>query len=596
MKFCPQCGAQQQDNVSFCDQCGTNLNVTEAPTAEPAAAPAAAPAKKPALSKTLIAIIAGGLAVVILLGVLLACLLGGSEPVYGIYYKDGEVFITDFESEDPILLTDELGAWGSGVLSAIVMTPDGKYVFYPDEVERDDKSVTIFFRDTLDPEADPVKMAAKVVEYFVADDSDTVIYRTEKGELCRYSISSGESETIDKDVDNYDCSEDGQNIIYATRTTKNDKIVYTHYRILNGNIEEPATLPKAHDYECSEDLTLFIYEEEHKEDDKADKKYKTYMLDENGEETVIDTDVYNVWIMDDNSVYYSKAGKEHKGSKFVKNDTNETVDLSILDNYSIHFYEFYKFDGEAMLIADNLTNISCHSYEEAVFSYKIADVEGKIKLSELRENIYDLSDAGWYIQENLTDGYGLIVDDEAAKINYDEIYRYGFSDDFGRIYIISEWDEKENYGTLYVADLDGATVGELESVAKEVSTAMFVDGDLFYTQDGDLYLEGEKKAIAKDSVGIVYVEEADITIVGYDEDDRVYAVGVYDGEIVEICDKVESLGMMENGIIVYSNDEDEWFYYVDGESYEIDDDIKFRELSSGGWGYLNIPQSDYYYD
>ena len=601
MKFCPQCGAQQQDEAAFCTQCSAALEVNSAPAAEtPAAqAPAAAPApaaKKP-LPKNLIAIIAGVLALVIVAGIVIAC-LPGSDPVYGVYYKDGEIYITDFESEEPVLLTDDLGSWSNGVLSAVVMTQDGKYVLYPDEVERGDKSVTIFFRETLDPEADSVKMAAKVTEYFVADDSDTVIYLTEKGELCRYSLSSEESETIAKNVKNYDCSEDGQNIFYETETTKKDKTVRTAYRVLGGDIEESVELPKMYSYEYSEDLTVILYEEEHKETDKADKKYKTYMIDENGEETVIDTEVENFWIMEDNSIYYRKSAKGQKLSKFIKNDTGETVDMSVFDEYTISFYEFYKFDGEAVLIADGLAGISCYSYEDAIFTYSIADKEGKVKLSELRENIYDISDAAWYVRENLQDGKGIIAGDEAAKIEYDEIYRYGFSDDFDRIYIISEWDEEEDCGALYVADLDGANVGELEAVCEDVSSAMFIAGDLFYIQDDDLYIEGEDKAIAKDALGAMYAEETDTILVGYDRDEKdgTYAIGIYDGEVTEICGKVNDIDLLESGMIVYEDDDDTYFYYVDGESVEIDDDISFRQIRIGGWGYLDLYwDSDYGY-
>ena len=35
MKFCPNCGQQNQDDARFCVSCGSKMEVTQAPEAEP---------------------------------------------------------------------------------------------------------------------------------------------------------------------------------------------------------------------------------------------------------------------------------------------------------------------------------------------------------------------------------------------------------------------------------------------------------------------------------------------------------------------------------------------------------------------------------
>ncbi len=595
MKFCSECGAQLEDNAVVCSACNAQL---EEPTAEPAIAAEApvseAPSvKKPVMSKKLIGIIAGGLAVVILLGVLFACMGGGSDPVYGLYYKDGEVYLTDFESEEPILVTDDLGAWDSNVLDSMVMTPDGEYILFPDEIKSGDRHATLLIREATDPEADALKIASKVTRYFVADDSDTVIYLNADGDLCRYSISDEESEDIEKDVTSFSCSEDGQNILFRTEKTKNDKTTITYYRVLDGNIEEPTELPKWSNYDYSDDLTVIVYEEEHKANDKEDKKYKTYMIDESGEEVQIDTQVAQIWIMEDNTVYYTKEGKAVKLSKYIKNDINDeslsTAILSILDSVEVTPYEIYKYDGEPALLVENVMDATIRSYEEKIFTYVTLESSAKVKLSQLTD-VGDYDNVPNYVMAELEKAgkQGILVDDEAGALGIEDLYRYGFSEEYDRIYAITDWDAEENCGDLYVADLDGITVGDLEQVGSEVTSAQFCNGDLYYLADGDLYIEGEKKAVAKDSRGCMYLEDADMIIVAYDWNDSAMALGVYDGELVEIYDKIHDYSFMENGIVVYEDEDGDWFYYKNGESLKLEDDIdEFVQIQVGGYAYIN---------
>lgn len=578
MKLCSHCSAQLADDAIVCTACSQPQDATQIP------------AKKP-VRKKILALLAGGLAVLLLLVVLLVCLPGKEQKVsYAAYHKDGKVYLVDFESKEPIFLTEYTEAWrdvyAALAMEAIVSTPDGKYVFYPDEVKEGDSSMTLLYRDVHDPDAKPVKMASKVIRYFVANDSDTVFYKTIDKELLRYRISTGVSETVSENVSEFFCSEDGQNILYSIlNLTEKDGLEKKLYRVLDGNLKKPMELPDQIRTR-SDDLSIVAYKDE-------DGKF--YIIDENGETSYIDTDVSSFWITEDHSVYYTKITKTKKLSAFIENDLNDDSRISPFNDETITYCEFYKFDGDPVLVAENITRISHESSSKPIFSYIAIDPSRKLKLSELPS---EPCEAIAYVSRELQAGDGLILDDECTTIDCDEIYEYAFSEDCDRIYVLGDWNSDDRNGTLYVADVNRSHIGRLKKVDDGVTRAIFAGNHLFYYKEQFLYAEGEDDPLCENVFSVKCAEGSDTVYVGYDMDDqgRYSKIGYFDGdEIVEIG-RVLDFILMENGALLYTDEfsHGTWFYFANGESVEIGDEITpNHKIPCGGYGsYYELPEYD----
>lgn len=251
--ICPNCGTALNDNASFCTECGTKLTaavpqavLNDAPGTSAVAASGpetskvqdtTAPTKvttpkkqqrkatlKPVKKSAVLAVC---LVVLVVIGVLVFTMIrafSGSfskNKGYALYVKDEEIWYTDFSSE-PWQVTSQLFAGDMDlehvsadvILNLCTVTKDGSAVYFPDRIKDDLDTMTLYMRSLSKKQKEAVKVAGNVVEYEVAEDNSSVLYRNDQDDLYRYNVKKESSERLSKDIKRFQASADQKSIAY----------------------------------------------------------------------------------------------------------------------------------------------------------------------------------------------------------------------------------------------------------------------------------------------------------------------------------------------------------------------------------------------
>lgn len=311
MIFCTNCGKQLEDGSLFCDNCGTKLEVQPEqpaqpvqqaqpqfaqaqpqfeqpvqpqfeqpvqqsqpqfeqpaqpvqpqftqqpqfeqpqftqqaqpmpqPVPQPAFAGANAPAAKKPINKTLIIIGAAAAAAVILIVVLLFVFLGGKGGQNYLYVKDGEINISN-NGAKAWELTDNL-LYGD-TTSLVKISDDGNRIFYPDKN-------AIYYKNPNDQKGEAIRVASDISSYDIDAGGNNVLYKTNGGDLYKYSVSADDKSKVGSNVSYYECSEDLSKIAFLTT----DKVLYVKL----GEDDKVKVDSDVTSWYVSDDYNTFVY-------------------------------------------------------------------------------------------------------------------------------------------------------------------------------------------------------------------------------------------------------------------------------------------------------------------------------------------------
>lgn len=186
--FCPNCGEQTSTEFVFCQRCGASIAEDE----EVSAAPADPTKEKKNILQTLPkkTIMFGGIGIIALIAIILVASIfsgGGSKDNYGLYLKDGEIVYTDYSEDGVFEITSRLlngESFGRSDLSYvgaelgfyIAFSDDGNRIFFPDRIDSDNGSFTLYYRNINKPEEDAVKLDSDVIMYAINGDGTQAAY------------------------------------------------------------------------------------------------------------------------------------------------------------------------------------------------------------------------------------------------------------------------------------------------------------------------------------------------------------------------------------------------------------------------------------
>ncbi len=584
---CPNCGQELPDQTKFCRFCGSGI--AQAPVQAPAYAEqtnyyaeqsdnyyaepyatadannAAAAQKSPVDSikeifnkipkKFLIA----GVAVILVLAIIIGIvsIAGGGKDDFVLYYKDGELYFSDF-SGDPIQVTDDL----EDRSASPKITEDGDTIFYIDE---DGK---LFYRSLKNEKKDPVKLANDVSGFYINDSGKKVIYRSE-GNLYLHDLK--QSEKIAKDVVNYIISLDLKKIYF----TNDEGDLY--YLKVGKDAEKIAS--DVAEMSANENLKYLYYaksSESEEDEDSEDEDYDDYsdsvdlyMYKEGGESVKVDSDASPVgMVYKSGAIYYAKESDDE-------------------DDYSV---SLYYYDGKAsVVVAENYSTYYDYSSDKPIIVYSELD----------------------YSDEDAEYTYAIAKEDKVIAINAEDIANIKLAEDNKTIYYAvldkaeeDSEEEEEDYSsesnatyTLYKTSISGSSLKEAKTVDTEVESSSFTlmgSSKVAYEKDDNtLFINGEK--IVDDVSNYYYYADTKTLYVESDvsEKDGTYTLSTTKGKKLDkVADDVADWNITEAGKIYYITDVNDngegTLYLAKGKNpKQLDEDVtdfEYNGRSDGGYG------------
>ncbi len=567
---CPLCGAVPNEGDLTCANCGAKLTAPSVPEEVPApveeGAPAPAPktlnkeellstakdlaekglvvaekavaaadaglsalAQKLKLPEKYVKWGASGVAALLVLAIVIAIIaFGGSAPNYGLYIKDGELFYSEMPKGDaPLEVTKKLNVGYDSsyyiFASNIMLSKDGKKLFYPDKAEGN--TFTLYCRDLTDDKAEPIKIDSGLSSYgtYSINPQGTVVTYLTDGKLYQHNLK--EKIKISNDVQNYEVSEDGKTLVYLVR--KADEEEGTLYLKKGSKDAEKLADKVTSLLHVSKDVKTVIYW----------KDTDLYVKNGSKEAERIDKDVQNIYhVYDDSSFYYITFEEEEitawdlftddMGNSWDAEWIRESLKEQTLTYYAVtvHYFNGKESSEVCTSMAARASDIACdYAYEAPVMILSVVQEDDfpRWKLSEYAETYFSVSGKlREYWQENSR--YLIAAGKDAAALERDDIRDMQLSSDGKTLLVGTDYDEDEDTFTLQKLTLNGAKVKKTEKVDEDVHygrlrlqedhVIYFKDyeyDDASYTGSGTLYMDGNK------------IDDDVCTITGYDEENDI---------------------------------------------------------------------------
>lgn len=229
VKYCHNCGAANAENTDFCGNCGVSLRA-DAPTFTAAEQPK----KKFALNLNMKAlnmnalnmkyvIIGAGAAaaLIIVVGILFAVILGGSKDKPLLYLKDNEINSvlkknkTYVVSEDIYSDRDYISGLYDATSYQIQLTKDNKYIFYPKEKTPDGR-FDLYRREYGKEKGEETKVDSDVSSYYIIDGNRVFYIKDSSANRLYFSNLKKDKEKIASDVSWFRISDNKKYILWET--------------------------------------------------------------------------------------------------------------------------------------------------------------------------------------------------------------------------------------------------------------------------------------------------------------------------------------------------------------------------------------------
>lgn len=578
--FCPNCGKQTSTEFAFCQSCGASI--VKQPAGEQ---PAGVPAEKKKKPKKAIMFGGIGVAVVAVLILVISLFSGGKgKNNYALYLKDGEIFFTDLKKNSEAwqltsrlvdfdkLDNEDLANAGYQLGLYTYMSENGKYIFFPDKVGKNDEGLNLYYKEVTKADAEAIKIDSDVQIYTVNTSATLVTYlKGGEGTLYQYKIGENSKDKIASDVRSFEVSDDGKKICYINY----DNSIYL--KCAGKEKEKIASDVSSLEYVIG-DFTAVYYI----------KDGSLYKQAEGKDKVKIVSDVYNVIkIYESGEVYYITSESEEISLKDYVTDDMKDADSSITEptypNYPTapSRPSWWSYDTDAEYRAalevferehtawqveckrmENEYNAACEAYwakqsrdrlragleeetleqsryslcfyngtEEAVITdalirghyvyandapvvsyeaYNQSDLK-KVKLSEV-ESVYDVKSMVKAALFSSSERYIAVKGAATVVEQKKDATNFIINSSGTVVYYIDDIPNEKNYGELYRIAISNGVVGKAEMYDRDVYT-----GYRYFVSDNELVYFKDHK----DGKGELYINKNKI-----DYDVYVYSVGV----------------------------------------------------------------------
>lgn len=509
--FCPNCGGQTNAAFEYCEHCGAALN-----------APAGQDANKPGgagLKKWLV-LGAGVVAVAAVVIVLISIFSGGGGggKGYGLYIKDKEIFYSGLSPKGAWQLTSKLSEDASNALLAaerddfgavIVMSKDGRKIFYPDKI---DNGFTLYWRNTSGKK-EGVKIDSDITRFAVNDSASLVTY-LKNGNLYQYDVGRNEKGgKLAGDVTGFYVSDDGKRLIFRDQDN-------TLYEMESGKDKESLDKDVSGIQRVSSDCKTVVY-----------MKDGTLYLKQSGKDKVrISSDVKEVLrAYPTGEVYYTEDDDDEDILCYF--DGKDSVELT--DEYKEAKGSsqetpmlVYRIDDEYWLaVGDKTSELDAETPSNFVFSkdgkniwyiedpdddegelVKVTISGGTVKKTETADDDVYTSELGYtssghlYYFKDVSNGSGdLYIDGKKADTDvYVKFRRWSES---GAVLYYTDYSTNRGYGTL--KQYSGGKAVKVEDDVVQPTYAP--NGSILYLADyndsrarGDLFVFSGSKSTKLD--------------------------------------------------------------------------------------------------
>ncbi len=648
MIICPKCNKELNDDSKFCNDCGAKITISqeaivneemiindevvnnEEPIVNEEAVINKEPfnseetitskgisasgeigidSKKKLTKKSLISAGIIGVAAMVLIFLSVIWGEGKLNLSYVFYLKDDELNYTTLKKVSPIEITSNLinekiehkGIYS--LTSNLVLSKDGKKVFYPSKVAEDYDNRDIYYRYLDDVDKTPAKIDSDIEEYVVSDNGNIVTYIKGDDNIL-YQSDLNDKVKIASNVSIFYVTSDGKKIVYEDWE---DNIYYK-----DGTNDKEKISSSAEINFVSYDLSTIYYIAD-------DILYKKQV----GKEKVkIASDVKSlIKVYETGEVYFVKNGpKDENLMNYIDDDMQESdskltkpeeiefpsvLDYNTYDDYynavdeykiSIESYEkeeeVYNEKLERDEIRENLKSKSASNYNSSLcfyngtetitiaenvdrfsVSYEVADERAvivysthylplyKVKMSDIygKYDAEKVIEAGWdYTAEN-----HIAIGDKTVDI--DAPYERVIINSKGtRVFYLSDYDEYSVSGDLYQIEIANTDTDQVTEEPEKYDTDVGMIGFRFLTDDEIMYYKNNTGALyvnkmkIEDYVRTVSYCEATNSIAyitDWDSEKEYGTLKIFNQkESIEIANEVHEYTLNQNGDIVYMKD------------------------------------------
>lgn len=625
--FCPHCGEQNTTEAAFCGSCGKALKSSVAEQT-PVAGEDVLKAKNG--KKFLIPVIAVVAVVVLALLIKFAMsLFGDNKDV--LYVKDEALMSVAVGKSKPKELVSDID-FGRGESYHVQLSEDGKYLFFPEDVDEYDGTFELRYMRADKKNADDEKLDSDVSEYDLLANGK-VVYEADN---TLYLHNLKDKKEIDDDIQYYWISEDEKQIMWLSQDgdlylqdlnlrkekekieSKVDRLVSVSANFENVLYERSNGLYVSRNGKEGEKIAKDYYNVYAYATESGYEVYYTTIEDgENGvladfvvddmektDKTINEPNIHDyekivekpsfwgtVTTTEVDDAYYDlldqyRAKEDRDYVREYLNNTSIT-----LPNASIYYVTDKKDEVEianGIIYVDEIDVIYMPGQLMLTYGCCTEEID-KVKFSTIYENseYYALADQIREECAKSTDkmlalnGESFVADLPEGDGDYD---RYHVNEDKECCYYLAVDEDGENelYSVSY-----GKDAGKVTSIDDEVDRFMTVyEGEAYYFKDvsgdeGKLYCEGEK--IESDVYPFWCCITEDSLVFGMDYDDEEFTLCTYKGgKSKEIADDIYSGDYaMRDGELAYLlrdydyDDGGELLYYNGRKVTVVDEDVLF---------------------
>lgn len=564
---CQSCGKELPDGSKFCDACGSLVSEASANNTyadNNAYTGNVTGGNTGAMSDNMKKYLKlGGIAVaaIVLLIVIISIIASGGEPKsnHVIYAKDGELWFSNLNKMKPFEVSNDFVA---GSDESIQVSGEADIIAYIEDVDDN----VLYWRETKKSDSEAVKVKDDVTGFTLTEDGKYIIVQTNDGGIYEYDVKKREDIKVNKEASRSTVGETGF-VYYESKTEEKTKTnddgeeykteveLRTYYLKKFGN-DEPIKLADKIDgfLRCvdADKMKEFYYT-----DDEA-----LYKLDKPGKEAEkIESDVTSmVKAFNNGDLYFTKTEEhEEEADNNILYYYNGKESVKVVDYYDD--YVDYAIDKNVLVIETcNPDDVGeDESREDAVKAALVVngvfcdlgkdDACGFI-VSEDGSTVYylaDISRDGETDEFNSANLYKVSVGKDSIKSN--EKFASDVSDEYyvldaesgKKVAYFKDWDDDENYGTLFVNDK------QIDTEVHDIAAIHAFSTDFLYEKDykdGSCTLmicdnakNGEK--IDDDVYRAAFTDEGDVIFLSdYDTEDGEGTLNVFDGKVEEIDTEV----------------------------------------------------------
>lgn len=558
-KFCPYCGAKNDEDAIFCCSCGRNMEgnagvVVTSSTEEPFKPKKKFPVKA----------VVGVVAAVAVVGVavkLVGGLFGSDEKSSMVaYLKNGRVNQIDVEhyKKGPV---EYSGRYGREEVrnegnASVVYSKDGKYVFYPTDYDwRDDESDFRLNMQKVGKTEEPIKIDNSVKRYSVLE-NNKVVYIKSGSDTLYINDKKDNKEKIASDVSSYRIDKKEENIVWLEQTRDGYNIYQQDLALKK---DKKALLKDVQSFDIGKDMRQIV----------ALQDDILYLVKDFGEKKKIASGVTDIFNNDekDGCFYYVKEDQSEITAADIIEDDCAEADQAMKEpnreDFRVEKIEKNSWTGKY----EKRETIDSEKYNEAYEKYyekeerdSMRERLGEYKLSNAVRELYCYKDG----KEKAVDKY------------YAGARSYGTDTD---ILVFNRYN-MENVPKIKLSEVEYMNEIEskyLEAMMESMETCVYTGGKtvvlgekldhtfMVDTENKTGYgVKVEKEERGDDEDGNRYEEEATSTLLSFSVDAKA------DGKCKVVAEEIGDVELAKDGKIYYLTDmKDDG----SGELYCNEDDI-----------------------